>query len=330
MRLKLSDFDYELPSELIAQTPAKPRNHARLLVYDRVNQKIIDDVFYNLDKYLPADSTLVFNNSKVEKCRLDFGSTEIFVLEELGQRTFKALVRPGKKLRRDSQLSLPLPAGELLVDTLSVDKDGVRTLRFNMSVNDPRLARFRRTPFPPYIKPDESLSGRYQTVYASQSGSKASPTAGLHFTQPQITKLAKDHQIVQLTLHVGLGTFAPVKNQDVTKHNMHAEKFSLSTTAAATLNRAKHITAVGTTTARTLESLKRPFKESVGSTDIFITPGYKFKNTNALVTNFHLPKSTLLMLVAALVGTDELHRIYNHAIKSRYRFYSFGDVMLIL
>lgn len=330
MKLKLSDFDYALPRELIAQTPARPRNHARLLVYDRASHRITDDVFYSLDKYLPADSTLVFNNSKVEKCRLDFGSTEIFVLRELGPKTLKALVRPGRKFRLGSQLSVPLPAGELVIDTLDVDKDGIRTLRFNVDVHDPSLEESRRTPFPPYIQANESLGRRYQTVYARQPGSKASPTAGLHFTRSQIAKLAKNHPIVQLTLHVGMGTFAPIKSQDPTKHTMHAEEFSLGAPAAATLNRAKHITAVGTTTARTLESLRRPFKEFAGSTNIFITPDYRFKNTDALITNFHLPKSTLLMLVAALVGTDELQRIYSHAIKKRYRFYSFGDAMLIL
>jgi len=184
---------------------------------------------------------------------------------------------------------------------------------------------------PPYITQDESLSEEYQTVYARPVGSKAAPTAGLHFTNKQLRQLAKNHRIVKLTLHVGLDPFAPVKKDDISQHKMHSEEFIVSDDAAVALNQAGHVTAVGTTSLRTLESLRRPFYETFGSTDIFITPGYKFRNVDSLITNFHLPKSTLLILVAALVGsTDETQRIYAHAIKNKYRFYSFGDAMLIL
>lgn len=328
--MKLSDFDFDLPRELIAQRPASPRNHSRLLVYDRQTGKIIDDYFYNLSKYLAPKTTLVLNDSKVEKARLRFGKTEIFVLHAADPYTIKALVRPGKKFRTGMVTSISLGVKKLGVETLSVDDEGVRILKLSRPLNDPALDKFRLTPLPPYIKQDESLSEQYQTVYAQPPGSKAAPTAGLHFTDKQLEELSGSHQIAKLTLHVGLGTFAPVKTEDITKHNMHSEEYILSIEAARTLNEARHITAIGTTSLRVLESLDRPFKETTGSTDIFITPGYKFKNVNCLVTNFHLPKSTLLMLVAAFMGsTDEAQRVYAHAIKQKYRFYSFGDAMMI-
>ncbi len=324
--MRLSDFDYDLPKGLIAQTPAHPRDHARLLVYDRSSRQIVNDFFYNLSDYLSAGTTLAINNSKVEKARLRFGAVEIFVLEKLGPRTIRALVRPGKKFQEGKRLEL----AELSAETMAVDEEGVRTLELSKPIDDPSLDRFRQTPFPPYIKSDKSLDEQYQTVYAEPLGSVAAPTAGLHFTAKQLAMLAKTHPIAELTLHVGLGTFAPVKSVNIDKHKMHAERFSISAEAAKMLNRASHITAVGTTGVRVLESVVRPFKPLEDSTDIFIKPGYQFKNTGALITNFHLPKSTLLMLVAAMVGTDELHHIYSHAIKEKYRFYSFGDAMLIL
>jgi S-adenosylmethionine:tRNA ribosyltransferase-isomerase len=193
------------------------------------------------------------------------------------------------------------------------------------------LDKYRLTPLPPYIKQDESLSEDYQTVYADPVGSKAAPTAGLHFTDEQLSSLAKDHPIAKLTLHVGLGTFAPVKAENIDKHKMHFEDYLISEETAGVLNKAKSITAVGTTSLRVLETLGPAFRETSGSTDIFIKPGYKFKSVDSLVTNFHLPKSTLLMLVAAFMDSvDEMHRVYAHAIDNKYRFYSFGDAMLIL
>lgn len=325
--MKLSDFDFELPKALIAQRPAVPRDHARLLVYDRGTSQITDDHFYNLEKYLPQSATLVLNDSKVEKARLVLGKTEIFILEKLDPRTIRALVRPGRKFLSGKTVELD----GLSAKVLAVDAEGIRTLKLSRKIDDPALDKFRLTPLPPYIKQDESLADDYQTVYARPLGSKAAPTAGLHFTAKQLKKLAKGHHIVHVTLHVGLGTFAPVKSNDISGHVMHQEEFIISAGAARKLNTAKHITAVGTTSLRVLESAGKPFKEMNGSTDIFITPGYDFHTVDSLITNFHLPKSTLLMLVAAFVGSvGEAQRIYQHAIANRYRFYSFGDVMLIL
>ncbi len=328
--MKLSDFDFDLPKELIAQEPASPRWSARLLVYDRKTKRITDEHFYNLDKYLPADTTLVLNDSKVEKCRLGFDGVEIFVLHAADPFTVQALVKPGKKFRTGMVTSIPVGLRKLNVETLSVDDEGIRILKLDRPLDDPVLEEHKLTPFPPYIKQNEALSEEYQTVYARPPGSKAAPTAGLHFTSEQLEGLSKKHDIARLTLHVGMGTFAPVKTQEISEHKMHSEEYFVSKEAARKLNRAKHITAVGTTSARTLESLIRPFRETAGSTDIFITPGYEYKNVDALVTNFHLPRSTLLMLVAAMTGLPELHRIYKHAIDEKYRFYSFGDAMLIL
>jgi S-adenosylmethionine:tRNA ribosyltransferase-isomerase len=300
MSINLSDFDFELPKELIAQQPARPRNHSRLLIYDRATGNISDDFFYNLDMYLPEDTTLVLNDSKVEKSRLRIGSIEIFVLDTLNPTT------------------------------TAVDSDGIRTLSLNIPINDKFLDEYRLTPLPPYIKQDESLSGDYQTVFARPLGSKAAPTAGLHFTKKQLADIEKTHPVVKLTLHVGIGTFAPVKEEDISKHHMHAEQYFISQPAADELNKSKHITAVGTTSLRCLESAGPKFSESNGWTDIFITPGYKFHTIDSLVTNFHLPNSTLLMLVAAMTGVEELQRIYKHAVDNGYRFYSFGDAMLVI
>lgn len=326
--MKLSDFDFELPKELIAQSPARPRNHARLLIYDRMTGKITDDHFYNLEKYLPVQTTLVLNNSKVEKARLRFSNLEIFVLETVNPTTVRALVKPGKKFSLGKIVSL---ASGLSAEVTSIDEAGIRTLRLSKNIDDPAFDKYRLTPLPPYIKQDESLAPEYQTVYADPLGSKAAPTAGLHFTAEQLAGLKEKIPVAELTLHVGLGTFAPVKTDDISEHKMHEEWYEVNAQTAELLNQARHITAVGTTSARTLESLTKPFHAISGETDIFITPGYEFKNVDALITNFHLPKSTLLMMVSALLGSvDELHRIYNHAIAKKYRFYSFGDAMLIL
>jgi S-adenosylmethionine:tRNA ribosyltransferase-isomerase len=322
----LNDFDFELPERLIAQTPASPRDHARLLVYDRKTKAITDDYFYNLEKHLPAKSTLVVNNSRVEKCRLQFGKVEIFVLETINPTTIAALVRPGRKFG----------LGKVVVDefTFTIDaiaEDGIRTIRLDRPLDDPSFDAHRLTPLPPYIAQDENLAEEYQTVYADPLGSKAAPTAGLHFTPELLENIKKTHDFAEVTLHVGMGTFAPVKTEDIKDHIMHEEHYSVTSEVANKLNAATHTVAVGTTTVRVLESSQRPFTEEEGSTAIFITPGYEFKVVDSLITNFHLPKSTLLMLVSAFLGSvDELHRIYQHAIKENYRFYSFGDAMLIL
>jgi S-adenosylmethionine:tRNA ribosyltransferase-isomerase len=322
----LSDFDFILPDELVAQTPARPRDHARLLIYDRKTNTITDDYFYNLEKYLPQDTTLVLNNSKVEKCRMKFGNVEVFVTETVNPTTIQALVRPGKKFK---QGTVEVEGFAFTVDNIA--EDGIRTIRLDRPLDDPSFDPYRLTPLPLYIAQDETLAEEYQTVYADPLGSKAAPTAGLHFTPELLSHIRKNHPVAEVTLHVGLGTFAPVKTETLAKHKMHEENFSITTEVAEVLNAAIHTTAVGTTSVRVLESAQRPYVAQTGATDIFITPGYQFQNVDALITNFHLPKSTLLMLVGAFLGSvEELHRLYTHAITERYRFYSFGDAMLIL
>ncbi len=323
--MQLSDFDFELPSELIAQVPAQPRDHARLLVYERITGNLTDDLFYNIEKHLVAGTTLAINDSKVEKCRLKFGNTEIFVLETINPTTLRAMVRPGKKFQSGKFVDLE----GIRVETVEVDSDGFRLLKLDRPLDDISLDQYRLTPLPPYIAQNESLAEEYQTVYANPLGSKAAPTAGLHFTDNLLQSIADNHPIAKVTLHVGLGTFAPVKT-DIDKHVMHSEYYSLDKDNADILNKASHITAVGSTTARTLETIGRPFRADSNLTNIFIKPGYKFNSVDSLVTNFHLPKSTLLMLVAAHIGSiNELQRVYQHAITNNYRFYSFGDAMLI-
>lgn len=330
--MKLSDFDFELPSKLIAQKPVSPRNHAKLLVYDRRTKAITDDHFYNLDTYLNPKTTVVLNNSKVEKCRFVFGKTEIFLVETVTPFLVKALVRPGKKFKLGTTTIIQLQDGqELRADTVAIDPEGIRTLKLSLPVDSELFKQYRLTPFPPYIRQDESIADEYQTVYAQPLGSKAAPTAGLHFTADQLASLQKKHSVAYVTLHVGLGTFMPVKHDDISKHSMHSENYIITSETAVTLNTSSHITAIGTTTTRVLESLSKPYCSRTGSTDIFINPGFQFKNVDSLVTNFHLPKSTLCMLVAAFIGsTDEWRRIYSYAIQQEYRFFSFGDAMLIL
>lgn len=333
MKYTLSDFDYNLPEELIAQAPAHPRDHARLLVYDRQTGEISDDYFYNLGEYLPEKTTLVVNNSKVEKCRLlfDDGKKELFVTSVRNNNTVEALVRPGKKFKLGKPVEL---ADGINAKVTHIADDGLRTLVLSCDLDDPKIEPFKYTPFPPYIEQDESLSEEYQTVYAKDLGSKAAPTAGLHFTDELLQKLKENGvKKAEVTLHVGLGTFAPVKTESLEEHTMHSEWFQLGAPTCKELNRAEHITAVGTTSIRVLETASdkdRRFIPQSRETDIFITPGYRFKSVDSLITNFHLPKSTLLMLVAAFMGFEEMNRLYEHAIKEKYRFYSFGDAMLIL
>lgn len=325
--MNLADFDFELPRELIAQTPASPRESARLLVYERSSRKITDDYFYNLGKHLVPGTSLVMNDSKVEKCRLRFGKTEIFVLETVNPTTVKVLVKPGKKFSLGTKIKL----GDLEAEVLAVEEGGLRLLSLDRPIDDKSLDKHRLTPFPPYIAQNEKLASEYQTVYAKPLGSKAAPTAGLHFSKKMLSELNHKHNVIYITLHVGLGTFAPLKLENVKSGKLHEEHYEISQHSADLLNSAKHITAVGTTTTRVLECVERPFKPTNGTTDIFITPGHTFKAVDSLVTNFHLPKSSLLMLVSALVGSvDEMQRVYAHAVAKKYRLYSFGDAMLIL
>lgn len=332
MAYQLSDFDYELPDERIAQTPAEPRDHSKLLVYDRDSQTITDDHFYNLSNHLAAKTTLVTNNSKVEKCRLLFneGKKEVFILDRIADNKVRALIRPGKKFKQGRTVSL---ADGITAEVVGIDDEGIRTLQMSPTLDDPVYNKFKHTPFPPYIEQNDELSEQYQTIYAKNKGSKAAPTAGLHFTDSLFTELTNAGiERAEVTLHVGLGTFAPVKADKIEDHTMHTEQYEITPTTADKLNTASHITAVGSTSLRVLEAsrqAKSKFTPQTGNTNIFIRPGYEFKGVDSLITNFHLPKSTLLMMVAAFMGFDEMKRVYRHAIENDYRFYSFGDAMLI-
>lgn len=322
-------IEFQLPHELIAQVPADPRDSARLLVYDRSTQQITDAVFRDLPDFLPSQSTIVVNNSKVEQCRWLFkdSNIEIFVLEKLDRYTVRALVRPGRKFRPGKRLQL---TDWLIVETTAIDDEGIRTLTLNVHHDDPRLAQFEHVPLPPYIAQNDDLADEYQTVYAKPLGSKAAPTAGLHFTEELLQKIQTKHDILELTLHVGLGTFAPLSDENIQSGTLHAEHYEIDPQTITKLNAARHITAVGTTTTRTLESWKRSGK-AVGDTDIFIQPGYAFQAVDSLITNFHLPGTSLLLMIEAFIGSQsETQRIYDHAIEQKYRFYSFGDAMLVL
>lgn len=324
-------IDFNLPKDLIATEPVQPRDRARLLVYDRKSRTITDDYFYNIGLYLPKNSTIVVNNSKVEHCRWLFdGGIELFVLDKLDTHTIRAMVRKGNKFKLGMTTQL---TSWLDVEVLAVDGDGIRTLKLSVSHDDERLQNFEHVPLPPYIPQNDKLSDEYQTVYAKPLGSKAAPTAGLHFTKELLVKLQQSHNLIEVTLHVGLGTFAPLTERQLKSGSLHSERYEISEKAAQVLNMARHITAIGTTSVRTLESNKttQGFCANFSSTDILIQPGYKWRAVDSLVTNFHLPGTSLLLLVESFVGSEpELKRIYNHAIAEKYRFYSFGDAMLIL
>lgn len=327
-------MNFELPKALIAQEPAIPRDHARLLIYSRKHQKITDDYFYNLPEYLPDESSLVINTTKVDDCRwlFDNNRIEIFVLEKHDPVTITALVRPGRRFKVGRSIEL---AEGIRTEVVGINKHGHRRLRLNLPTDDPLLVQYEHVPLPPYIKQNDQLAAEYQTVYATNPGSKAAPTAGLHFTDDLMIKISQSHPIIEVDLQVGLGTFAPLTPDMVRSGKLHREKFTVSKASADNIARARSIVAVGTTSARTLESLPargclEPIAYS-GQTDIFIQPGHKWQNVDHLVTNFHLPGTSLLEMVASFTGSEaELMRIYNHAIDQKYRFYSFGDAMLIL
>lgn len=320
---------FDLPPELIAQQPSIPRDHAKLLVYDRRTKQIHDDYFYNLVRYLPDPTMVVVNNSKVEHCRMLFheGRREIFVLEGANNRTVRALVRPGKLFKLGSTVSL---SGSVEVRVTAIDEDGIRTLEFSEDIDHPDLVAAQHVPLPPYIKQNDSLAEEYQTIYAKPLGSKAAPTAGLHFTPELAARVQRERDWAEVTLHVGLGTFAGLTDENFKTGTLHSESYELSSEIAKNIINAPHVTAVGTTSVRTLETYAAS-ASLTGSTNIFIQPGYEFKRVNSLITNFHLPGTSLLLLVEAFVGSaEELQRIYDHAIKEQYRFYSFGDAMLLL
>jgi len=338
MTMDLKNFYYELPEELIAQEPLPQRDQARLMVIDRKSKRITHDRFENIGQYLPARSLLVVNNSKVIPARLlgskerSGGKVEIFLLRKLADgRSFEVMMRPMRKIKTGDRIKID--GGPLTVEV--TDKDA-RVVRFDQSHVLRQLVRFGHVPLPPYIKrPDTAVDREYyQTVYARYAGSVAAPTAGLHFTKPLLTRLKESgHDIVSVTLHVNYATFKPVEESDITAHKMHEEEFSASRTAAAAVHQAQQagraVVAIGTTSCRVLETMAATRKIK-GTTDLFIYPGYQFQTVDTLVTNFHLPHSSLLMLVYAFGSTDLMKHAYAEAIRLKYRFYSYGDAMVIL
>ena len=339
--MKTDDFDYFLPEELIAQTPIKERDHSRLLVLDKETGNINHERFDNIINYLNPDDVLVINNTKVLPARL-IGNKEdtdavieVLLLKDLGEDTWECLCKPAKRVKIGTIINF----NDLLkLECTYIGEDGIRHFKFIYNgILMEILDKLGEMPLPPYIHEKLKDKDRYQTVYAKEVGSAAAPTAGLHFTKELLSKIKdKGIKIEEITLHVGLGTFRPVQVEDVTKHKMHSEFYSMSKETADTLNKAKkegrRIIAVGTTTTRTLEtimSLYNEFKETSGWTDIFIYPGYKFKGIDALITNFHLPKSTLVMLVSAFAGKENIMNAYKEAVDEKYRFFSFGDAMFI-
>ena len=341
--MKTSDFDYELPEELIAQTPAEPRDHSRLLVYHRKDQSVEHKHFYDIIDYLNPGDALVVNETRVIPARLlgvkeDTGvPVEVLLLRRLNASDWEALVRPGRRLKPGTRCSFG--EGLLSCEILgNVEETGGRTVRFIYDgVFEEILDRLGEMPLPPYIHEKLQDRGRYQTVYAKQDGSAAAPTAGLHFTPELLERIRrKGITVVPVLLHVGLGTFRPVKVEDAEKHVMHSEFCQVTEEAAGTLNRIRaaggRIVCVGTTSVRTLETYSRPDGTVIpgaGDTAIFIYPGVRLKAVDALITNFHLPQSTLLMLVSALIGREETLRVYREAVREKYRFFSFGDAMFI-
>lgn len=341
--MKTSDFDYFLPEELIAQTPIEPRDHSRLLVYNRADHSVQHLHFYDLPRFLNPGDVMVVNDTRVIPARLlgekeeTHVPVEILLLKRLEKDLWEALVRPGRRLAPGAWCSF----GDGLLRAEIVDRapEGARLVRFHyQGVFEEILDRLGQMPLPPYIHERLQDRERYQTVYAREEGSAAAPTAGLHFTPELLEQIReKGVEIVPVLLHVGLGTFRPVKEEDVSQHQMHVEHYEVTPEAAEKINRARaeghRCVCIGTTSVRTLETVSTEdglVHAQNGDTGIFIMPGYHFKATDALVTNFHLPQSTLLMLISALMGREEALRVYRIAVEEKYRFFSFGDAMLIL
>lgn len=337
--MQTADFDYELPPELIAQSPAHPRDASRLLVYSE--GKVSHHTFHELPDLLQPTDVLVINETKVIPARLQtLEGKEVFLSRKAAQQdgegeTWECLVRGGKFFQSGMQFEI---GEDLRGEVLEILTSGERLIRFHSADFHAALDRYGFTPLPPYIHQTAQKIPEYQTVYAKKEGSVAAPTAGLHFTPEIFAKLAeKGIAVEKITLHVGVGTFAPVKAEEVEKHEMHSEVFELSAEVASRLNQYKkagrRIIAVGSTSCRVLESCANESGELIprnGETDIFIYPGYRFKFIDAMLTNFHLPKSTLIMLVAALIGRGKILELYEIAKREKYRFYSFGDAMLLL
>ncbi|MDD2396644.1 MAG: tRNA preQ1(34) S-adenosylmethionine ribosyltransferase-isomerase QueA [Tissierellia bacterium] len=342
INFKTSDFYYELPERLIAQTPIKERDHSRLLVLDKKTGKIEHKNFFNLTEYLNAGDCLVINDTKVLPARL-FGNKkdtkaliEILLLRRIDDKQWEILVKPGKKARIGTEIVFEekLLTGKI-VDIL---EEGNRIIKFEYEgIFEEILDKLGEMPLPPYIHEKLQDKDRYQTIYAKHLGSAAAPTAGLHFNDRLLEEIEKqDVNIARLTLHVGLGTFRPVKTEYINEHIMHSEYFELNKSEANKINTAKQtghkVITVGTTSVRTLETIADDegiVNESKGWTNIFIYPGYKYKVVDSLVTNFHLPESTLIMLVSALAGKENIMKAYSEAVEKEYRFFSFGDAMYI-
>lgn len=342
--MNVADFDYELPEELIAQKPCDRRDGSRLLVVDRKTGTIKHEHFYDIEKYLRPDDCLVLNDSKVIPARL-FGTKDItgakieFLLtKRIDGDIWETMVRPGKRLKPGDKVIFE---DDFTAEILENGEDGTRIVRFDYEgIFMQRLEQIGAMPLPPYIERAAQTEDkeRYQTVYAHEEGSVAAPTAGLHFTNELLEKIrAKGTRLAYITLHVGIGTFRPVKADRVEDHKMHFEEYEISRQAAATINDTKkaggRIISVGTTSTRTCESAADEngfVKAGSGSTDIFIYPGYEFKVIDSLITNFHLPKSTLMMLISALYDREKILKIYEEAVRERYRFFSYGDAMFII
>ena len=340
--MKTSDFNYDLPQELIAQTPLEPRDSSRLMKIDRQTGEIEHRIFRDITDYLRPGDALVINDTKVIPARL-FGEkegtgrqVEFLLLNKLSYDTWEIIMRPGKKLRIGDRV---LFGDELTAEILEKQADGITRVRFSFEgVFEEILDRLGNMPLPPYITERLEDKGRYQTVYARESGSAAAPTAGLHFTPALLERIqAMGVDVIPVLLHVGLGTFRPVKVEEIENHAMHSEFFSVSQEAAEKINavreRGGRIIAVGTTSVRTLESAADEcgrVKAGTGNTSIFIYPGYQFRCVDGLVTNFHLPESTLIMLVSAFLGREKTLAAYETAVRERYRFFSFGDAMLVV
>ena len=340
--MRTDDFDFELPENLIAQTPLEKRDDSKLLILDKHTGDIVHSHFHSIVDELSSGDVLVLNDTKVMPARI-FGvkektdaTIELLMLKEIEKDTWECLTKPAKRVKLDTMISFG--DGRLKARCTHIGEEGIRVFKLEYTgILYEILDALGEMPLPPYIHKKLQDKDRYQTVYAKNIGSAAAPTAGLHFTKELLHQIEqKGIQVVYITLHVGLGTFRPVNVEDVTTHHMHSEFYMMSKESADILNVAKRdhhrIVAVGTTSTRTLETiinLYGVFKECSGWTDIFIYPGYTFKAIDALVTNFHLPKSTLVMLVSALAGKENIMRAYQEAIKSEYRFFSFGDSMLI-
>ncbi|AKA71982.1 tRNA preQ1(34) S-adenosylmethionine ribosyltransferase-isomerase QueA [Clostridium scatologenes] len=340
--MKVTDFDFYLPEQLIAQCPLEKRDEARLMLLDKNTGEIEHKIFKDIINYLEPGDCLVLNDTRVLPARLigskenTGGKIEFLLLKRIDKDKWETLVKPGKRAQVGTRFVFG--DGELKAEVVSVEEDGNRIVQFEYEgIFEEVLDKLGQMPLPPYIKEKLEDKEMYQTVYSKEQGSAAAPTAGLHFTEELLKKIEeKGVNIAFLTLHVGLGTFRPVKVENIQDHNMHSEYYTMSKETADIINKSKKsgkkVIAVGTTSCRTLETIgddKGEVREQSGWTDIFIYPGYKYKVVDRLITNFHLPESTLIMLVSALAGREKIMNAYNTAVKERYRFFSFGDAMFI-